>query len=598
MAKKNLTLIHTALFREAEPLIRYFGLRQFETKPFKVFRSRMIVLIVSGVGKVFTQEAMAWILARYQFSSAINIGLAGCNDATVPIGQLVRVHGSLEALPLMPLKTFDSPLRADDDLASTLPVPSLVDMEASYFTESVSPYFGIGDIHVLKVVSDYLSDVIQNRDRIGTLIGDTLSQWGHLADSYPQKLFQVLESSPSTALVSEDREAIRNAGMQFRFSHQELKNLVDMAIDFRMWGLESLESRLRKKFQSRNQVYKQLAREWELARSQTKTYRDFKGESYSATLDSKKVVDLEGEGLGFGRCPVASTKTRCCNLLTLDAVEGCSFDCSYCSIRYFYDSSHIRFKRDFVENLRSLEIDPEKTYHIGTGQASDSLMWGNRSGVLEALLNFASRNPNVILEFKTKSDNISQLLEHEIPANVVTTWSLNPQIIIDNEEHHTASLKRRIDCARAIAARGNLVGFHFHPMILYEDWESDYGEIISQLIRDFSPDEVMMVSFGTLTFIKSLLKKMRENPRRSRILQMPLEESEGKLSYPLDVKRRMFRFAYQNFAPWHGKVFFYLCMENISLWPDVFSYDYRDNDDFERAMLEFYSGKVERVRKS
>jgi len=60
----------------------------------------------------------------------------------------------------------------------------------------------------------------------------------------------------------------------------------------------------------------------------------------------------------------------------------------------------------YAEKLLNLKLDQNKTYHIGTGESSDSLMWGNREGILDALFLFAANNPNVILEFKTKSDNV------------------------------------------------------------------------------------------------------------------------------------------------------------------------------------------------
>jgi len=124
-----------------------------------------------------------------------------------------------------------------------------------------------------------------------------------------------------------------------------------------------------------------------------------------------KFSTVAKESLGLGSCPVASPKTRCCNLMTLDAVESCGFDCSYCSIQSFYNQNTITFDKNFAQKLSSLKLDPNKRYHIGTGQSSDSLMWGNKEGVLEALFTFAKANPNVILEFKTKSHNISYLLE-------------------------------------------------------------------------------------------------------------------------------------------------------------------------------------------
>ncbi len=94
---------------------------------------------------------------------------------------------------------------------------------------------------------------------------------------------------------------------------------------------------------------------------------------------------------------------------------------------------------------------------------------------------------------------------------VITTWSLNPQTIIDSEEHFTASLEKRIESARAIASKGNLVGFHFHPIIVYDNYLDEFTkEIVEKLLKLFKPKEVAMVSMGTLTFIKPVIKKLRD----------------------------------------------------------------------------------------
>ena len=41
-----------------------------------------------------------------------------------------------------------------------------------------------------------------------------------------------------------------------------------------------------------------------------------------------------------------------------------------------------------LTKLKNLNLEQNKTYHIGTGQSSDSLMWGNREGILDALFEF------------------------------------------------------------------------------------------------------------------------------------------------------------------------------------------------------------------
>jgi spore photoproduct lyase len=309
-------------------------------------------------------------------------------------------------------------------------------------------------------------------------------------------------------------------------------------------------------------------------------------------------VETEKDKLALGACPVASPRTRCCNLMTLDAVENCGFDCSYCSIQSFYHGDEVRFDSRFAEKLARLEIDPERIYHIGTGQSSDSLMWGNQGGVLDALLDFAHRHPNVILELKSKSKHVRHLLKVDLPPNLLCTWSLNTPTLIAHEERLTASLVDRLKAARQVADRGALVGFHLHPMIHYAQWREDYGNLFQQLTQQFSAEEVALVSLGTLTYIKPVIKQLRSRSGfRSKILQMPMVESDGKLSYPQSIKEEMFRFAYQSLQAWHEDVFFYLCMENQRLWQPVFGYDYASNQAFETAMKRAYLKKIGDKRK-
>jgi spore photoproduct lyase len=304
----------------------------------------------------------------------------------------------------------------------------------------------------------------------------------------------------------------------------------------------------------------------------------------------------------LGSCPVASEKTRCCNLLTLDAVFRCGFDCSYCSIQSFYSQGKISFHGNLREKLEAVEkeLDPKKLYHIGTGQSSDSLMWGNHQtdsdeGLLEELMRFAQRNPRVILELKSKSDNITWFKENreKIPFNVLFTWSLNPEAVVKNEERGTAPLDRRLSAARETADLGLAIGFHFHPMVFYKEWKEDYGPLFSRLQKDFRPEEIIQISFGTLTYIKPVLKKIRSRQFNSQILRMPLKETAGKFSYPFELKKEMFQFAYDSFSSWHDKeIFFYLCMEDIELWEPVFGRVYPSNEAFEEDMKTHYHNKL------
>ncbi len=407
-------------------------------------------------------------------------------------------------------------------------------------------------------------------------------------------------------LPAERRRWLTAMSETHAFSFQQLKMLAEYSADLICWRAGSLErfycpdavGQARGK-QAAGKVFRQFQDGYESLKNSRKRYGgndDFNpGER---KFPEERVVETELSGSIMGQCPVASEKTRCCNLKTLDAVQQCGFDCSYCSIQSFYHGNQVRFIRDFATHLESLSLDPDKTYHIGTGQSSDSLMWGNRHGLFDSLCRFAEAHPNVILEMKSKSSRIDYFLKNKPPANMVFTWSLNTPVVISHEEKGTAPLEKRLESARKLADRGIPVGFHFHPMVWYEGGVADYAALAATLAEMFRPEEVVMVSIGTLTFIKPVLKRIRERMPDSSILQMPMEDCAGKLSYPLGIKKELFSSVYEAFPDaWKESVFFYMCMEHIDLWEPVFGRAYVSNEEFEEDMLVRYREKLARINK-
>ncbi len=410
---------------------------------------------------------------------------------------------------------------------------------------------------------------------------------------------QLFSSPLFTVLPEEDKEFIKLKSGEFRLSLQNVRKLIETAVDLRQWeeksisfywdesGIEKLSGKVRSKL-----ILKNLYKEIDQLRNNPISYTNFTGKNRDI-VSFDYIEKKETEGTILGTCPVAGEKTRCCNLLTLDAVEQCGYACSYCSIQSFYDSQKIYFQNNFSENLHSLKLDPDTLYHIGTGQSSDSLMWGNRNNILTDLFAFARENPNVILELKTKSANIAWSDGLEVPANVIVTWSLNAPTIITNEEHRTASLEPRLSAARKLADKGVLIGFHFHPIVYFEGWEGEYQEITESIQHRFSPSETVMISMGTLTFIKPVLRKLRESGISSKVLQIPMIDTAGKYSYDVKTKIKLFSHLYNSFSPeWKKEVFFYLCMEPHSLWDTVFGRSYQNNEDFEFDMKKSYMHKI------
>ncbi|MBT4249360.1 hypothetical protein HOI27_02020 [bacterium] len=414
------------------------------------------------------------------------------------------------------------------------------------------------------------------------------------------KLTQLKKDKVFLNLNELSKQDIVKISDKYPFSFQDLRQLSIIATDLYMWNesgvrdcIEEFEN-VQNKDLSKKEVIAHVKNYWEGLRGAKIKYEPVNKNEVERPKPRKvQLSDQENEV--FGMCPVASEKTVCCNLMTIDAVQGCSLGCSYCSIQTFYSDGKVSVDKNLAEKLANIPLDPSKNYHIGSGQSSDSLVIGNKEGVLDAQLKFARENPNIILEFKTKSNNISHLLKTDLPDNVFVCWSLNPQLFIDHEEHGTASLNQRLQAAKDLSRKGVLVGFHFHPIVYYEGYEDDYKNIVRKVMSMFKPSEVAMISMGTLTFIKPAINKLRSTGLKSKVLQIPMADAVGKSSYTKEIKKEIFSTVYDQFQPWHKDVFLYLCMEESSVWESVFGSYYKDNVDFETALFDSVSTKMNKL---
>ena len=414
---------------------------------------------------------------------------------------------------------------------------------------------------------------------------------------YLNKLEKFREETLFKNLNYSSQEFIINCGEKYSLTFQELRKVTEIAVDFSMWGISPIEEvwtrftndKGQKDASGKIKLLSKLNEYWEIIKSEPTDYNQPVQKIKSI---GRKVKNNIKNNDVFGMCPVASEKTVCCNLMTIDAIQGCSLGCSYCSIQTFYSDGKVAVETNLEKKLNELKLDPEKNYHIGSGQSSDSLALGNRSGVLDAQISFAKKNPNIILEFKTKSKEIEYFLNRDIPSNIFISWSLNPQKIIDQEEHFTASLDMRLESARTVANKGIIVAFHFHPIVYYDGWRKDYLDVINKVMDRFSPNEVGMISLGTLTFIKPAIKNLRKLGMKSKVLQIPLSDASGKYSYPFVIKEKIFDHVYSNFGLWHDKVFFYFCMEEKNLWESVMGKCYETNEDFENNLFDSLKKKL------
>ncbi len=146
------------------------------------------------------------------------------------------------------------------------------------------------------------------------------------------KFESALKENGYTKLPVQTLGFLKTKAIKYRYSFQEIKQLLDIAIDFYMWEDLSLEL-LWQDFSTKEKTFLHIKELWIKHKNSPRKYNnEFTTQHKNTKI---KLTSTPKSNLGLGRCPVASIKTRCCNLLTLDAVESCGFDCSYCAIQSF-----------------------------------------------------------------------------------------------------------------------------------------------------------------------------------------------------------------------------------------------------------------------
>lgn len=288
---------------------------------------------------------------------------------------------------------------------------------------------------------------------------------------------------------------------------------------------------------------------------------------------SKKLLYIcRFPGKFFKRCPGARPGLTCCNYFVLNWGVQCDMNCSYCLLQSFINTPLLTVYSnlgDALGELRALGSDmKDSSLRIGTGETVDSLSLDELTLYSHPLIEFFRDYPKWTLEFKTKSNKVEQFVDVPHAGNVMVSWSVNPQHIVEREEHGTASLSERLAAARRCAEKGFRVSFHIDPMIWHPEWRENYGELVSQIATQFRPEDIPYISVGALRFQPEQRAIMRErfgfNSYVTSAETFPSED--GKLRYDSRTRQEMFEFVLSRFAEFDPRWRLFMCMETPETW--------------------------------
>ena len=211
----------------------------------------------------------------------------------------------------------------------------------------------------------------------------------------------------------------------------------------------------------------------------------------SGVLSKEIMILKEFKGRFFQVCP-KTQKMICCNYRLINTGFNCLYNCTYCYLQSYLNSSGIMLFSNMHKVFEELEIffnsiDPNTVYRIGTGEYTDSLMIDEITGIGRMLIDLASQRKNVMLELKTKSCLVDHLLDIPNKGNAVIGFSLNSLSKSAIYEEGCATIMERLDAAKRASDAGFFVAFHFDPIIYTDTFESEYREIINLIFGITEP---------------------------------------------------------------------------------------------------------------
>ncbi|MCL1980074.1 MAG: radical SAM protein [Proteobacteria bacterium] len=300
---------------------------------------------------------------------------------------------------------------------------------------------------------------------------------------------------------------------------------------------------------------------------------------YPANLTAGKrhLLLCRNRGIFFKPCP-GTREYRCCDYQVLNIGMNCPMDCVYCILQAYLNNPWLSFFVNvedlFAELDRELAAQPHRFFRIGTGEFTDSLALDSLTRLSPRLVAYMAGQANAVLELKTKSASIAHLEGLDHRGRTVVAWSLNSPSIMVREEIRTATLDERLRAAAQCADWGYSLAFHFDPIILHPGWQDGYRATIDRLFTMVPAEAIAWISLGGLRYLPPLKRIAAARFPASRFFyQEFIDGLDGKRRYVRPRRVEMYRLLADALnQKIHSRTCLYFCMENDTIWREVFGF--------------------------
>jgi spore photoproduct lyase len=244
------------------------------------------------------------------------------------------------------------------------------------------------------------------------------------------------------------------------------------------------------------------------------------------------------------------------NFYYSSCVMNCLFDCEYCYLKGMYPSSNIVVFVNFEDYEKDVKnLLEEGPLYVCASYDTDLIALNGLTGLADRWTDLAGQNKDLLVELRTKAAPASFV---RVP-NVIYAFTVSPDDIARKYEKNVPSSGERLKAASRALESGANVRLCFDPMILTDNWQRSYGELIDQAARLIDLNRLTDVSVGCFRISKEYLSSMRKSMRNSEIAWYPYVIRNGVAQYEEDTDRKMQEFMCERLAR-------YIAEEKIFTW--------------------------------
>jgi spore photoproduct lyase len=219
----------------------------------------------------------------------------------------------------------------------------------------------------------------------------------------------------------------------------------------------------------------------------------------------------------------------------LPLVTGCSGMCTYCYLNtQLGKKPYVRVYVNVDEILDQCskyieERKPEITYFEGAA-TSDPIPVEPYTGTLRKTIEYFGQQDLGRFRFVTKFTDVEGLLDAKHNGHTMIRFSINADSVITKYEHKTTSLAERVSAAQKIIGSDYPIGFIIGPVMLFDEWKQEYGEMLLELEKQLAAYSSKEIHFEIIShrFTARAKKNINEVFPEN---DLPMDEEQRKYKY-------------------------------------------------------------------